>query len=74
VAPADAGDLAPFLGDGLVAHYAGDEVMPADAAAKAQTLMASTDFVMKLSGTMLQSIYTDLPPPDNTVTLDLAAR
>jgi len=46
----------------------------ADAAAKAQTLMASTDFVMSLSGTMLQSIYTDLPPPDNTVTLDLAAR
>lgn len=74
VAPADAGELAPFLGDGLVAHYAGDEVMPADAAAKAQTLMASTDFVMSLSGTMLQSIYTDLPPPDNTVTLDLAAR
>ena len=74
VSPADASDLAPYLGDGLVAHYAGDEVMPADAAAKAQSLMSSTDFVMQLSGTMLQSIYTDLPPPDNTVTLDLASR
>jgi 3',5'-cyclic AMP phosphodiesterase CpdA len=74
VSPADASDLAPYLGDGLVAHYAGDEVMPADAAAKAQSLMSSTDFVMQLSGTMLQSIYTDLPPPDNTVALDLASR
>ena len=74
VSPADAADLAPYLGDGLVAHYAGDEVMPDLAAAKAQTLLSSTDFVMKLSGTMLQSIYSDLPPPDNAVVLDLAAR
>jgi 3',5'-cyclic AMP phosphodiesterase CpdA len=74
VSPTDASDLAPYLGDGLVAHYAGDEVMPADAAAKAQELMSSTDFVMSLSGTMLKSIYTDLPPPDNAVTLDLATR
>jgi len=74
VTPADAADLAPYLGDGLLAHYAGDEIMPALAAAKAQTLMSSTDFVMKLSGTMLQSIYSDLPPPDNALTLDLAAR
>ncbi len=74
VAPADAGQLAPWLGDGLVAHYAGDEVMPADALTEAQTLKSSSDGVMQLSGTMLQSIWTDLPPPDNTGTLDLAAR
>jgi hypothetical protein len=74
VAPADAGQLAPWLGDGLVAHYAGDEVMPADAQVEAQTLMSSIDPVKRLSGSMLQSIWTDLPPPDNTVTLDLAAR
>ena len=74
VAPTDASQLAPWLGDGLVAHYAGDEVMPADALAEAQTLMSSSNGVMQLSGRMLQSIWTDLPPPDNTVTLDLAAR
>ncbi len=74
VAPTDAGQLAPWLGDGLVAHYAGDEVMPADAQAEAQTLKSSSDGVMQLSGTMLQSIWTDLPPPDNSGTLDLAAR
>ena len=70
----DAAALAPWLGDGLVVHYAGDEVMPADVLAESQTLLAATDFVHQLSGAMLQSIYTDLPPPDNNVTLDLSAR
>lgn len=74
VAPTDASQLAPWLGDGLVAHYAGDEVMPVDAQAESQTLKSSSDGVKQLSGTMLQSIWTDLLPPDNTVTLDLAAR
>jgi len=74
VAPADASQLAPWLGDGLVVHYAGDEVMPDLAQSEAQTLRSSSSAVMQLSGAMLQSIYTDLPPADNTVTLDLAAR
>ena len=73
--PADkAAQLSPWLGDGLLAHYAGDEVLPADADAESQLLLASPDAVEKLSGTMLRSIWTDLPPPDNDVTLDLAAR
>jgi hypothetical protein len=70
----DAAALAPWLGDGLVVHYAGDEVMPADVLVESQTLLAATDFVHQLSGAMLQSIYTDLPPPDNNVTVDLSAR
>ena len=70
----DAAALAPWLGDGLVVHYAGDEVMPADVLAESQTPLAATDFVHQLSGAMLQSIYTDLPPPDNNVILDLSAR
>ena len=73
--PADeAANISPWLGDGLVAHYAGDEVMPAAALAESQTLLAASTLVEQLAGTMLQNIYTDLPPPDNTVTLDLAAR
>jgi hypothetical protein len=73
--PADeAATLSPWLGDGLVAHYAGDEVMPADALAESQTLLVAPSFVEQLSGSMLQSIWTNLPPADNTVTLDLAAR
>jgi DNA repair exonuclease SbcCD nuclease subunit len=74
MAAADASQLAPWLGDGLVAHYAGDEVMPADAQATVQTLVSSGDNVRSLAGVMLRSIWTDLPPLDNAVTLDLAAR
>ena len=39
-----------------------------------QTLQSSTSTFVKLAGTMLQSIWTDLPPADNAVTLDLSAR
>jgi hypothetical protein len=74
---ADASSIAPWLGDGLVAHYAGDEnLMSTEPAAQGeiQTLQSSTSTFVKLAGTMLQSIWTDLPPADNTVTLDLSAR
>lgn len=71
--PDKAAALAPWLGDGLVAHYAGDEVMPADARWESQVLMATPEFVPQLAGTMLESIWTDLAPADNTITLDLAA-
>ena len=43
-------------------------------ASEIQTLQSSTSTFVKLAGTMLQSIWTDLPPADNTVTLDLSAR
>ena len=73
--PADeATTLSPWLGDGLVAHYAGDEVLPASVDTEAHTLTSSAGFVEQLAGTMLRSIYSDLPPADNTVTLDLTAR
>jgi len=74
---ADASAIAPWLGDGLVAHYAGDEdMMSTDPGAQGemQTLQSSTSTFVKLAGSMLQSIWTDLPPADNAVTLDLAAR
>jgi hypothetical protein len=73
--PADeAATLATWLGDGLVAHYAGDEVMPADALAESQALLANPGFVEQLAGVMLLSIWTDLAPLDNQVTIDLATR
>jgi hypothetical protein len=36
--------------------------------------MAYPDVASKLAGGMLASVWTDLPPPDNNVTLDLATR
>jgi 3',5'-cyclic AMP phosphodiesterase CpdA len=69
-----AGQIAPWVADGLLAHYAGDEVMPADVPAKAQSLLLSGSTVEVLVGLMLQNIWTDLAPADNAVTIDLAAR
>lgn len=74
IATDEAQQISPWLAQGLVAHYAGDEVMPADAQADVQTLMAYPDVASKLAGGMLASVWTDLPPPDNNVTLDLATR
>jgi hypothetical protein len=74
---ADASAIAPWLGDGLVAHYAGDEDIihaDPDPSGEIQTLQSSTSTFVKLAGTMLRSIWTDLPPADNTVTLDLSTR
>jgi hypothetical protein len=70
----DAAQLAPWLGDGLVAHYAGDEVIPAEVLAECQVLMSSSGFIKVLAGTMLQSIWTDLQPADNNVSIDLSTR
>jgi len=39
-----------------------------------QTLLSSGVGVEALTGAMLQSIWTDLPPADNAVVLDLASR
>ena len=47
--------------------------MPAEASAEVQSLAATTGFYEQLAGVMLQSIWTDLPPPDNEVTIDLTA-
>jgi hypothetical protein len=70
----DATAIAPWLADGLVAHYAGDEIMPAPVPGEVQTLLGSGTTVGVIAGVMLQSIWTDLPPADNTMVLDLAAR
>ncbi|MGB8296315.1 MAG: metallophosphoesterase [Polyangia bacterium] len=71
---AEAQQISPWMAEGLVAHYAGDEVMPADAQADIQSLSAAPGISIQLAATMLQSIWTDLPPPDNNLTLDLATR
>jgi DNA repair exonuclease SbcCD nuclease subunit len=74
ITDSQAAEISPWLADGLVAHYAGDEVMPASVPNEVGTLVTSGISVELLAGVMLQSIWTDLPPADNTVTLNLAAR
>jgi len=74
IATDEAQQISPWLAQGLVAHYAGDEVITADAQAEVQTIRAYPDVASQLAAGMLTSVWTDLPPPDNNVTLDLATR
>jgi 3',5'-cyclic AMP phosphodiesterase CpdA len=74
MAEATAKDIAPWLADGLIAHYAGDEAISAEVQTKVQALASGATQAERFSGAMLQSIWTDLPPGDNSVTLDLAAK
>jgi hypothetical protein len=48
--------------------------MSSDTQANIQTLRGTTDIHIQLAATMLTSIWTDLPPPDNNLSLDLATR
>jgi hypothetical protein len=66
--------ISPWMAEGLLAHYAGDEFMSSDTQVNIQTLRSTGDIHTALAATMLTSIWTDLPPPDNNLTLDLAAR
>ncbi|HJX66600.1 MAG TPA: metallophosphoesterase [Polyangia bacterium] len=74
IAADQAQQISPWMAEGLVAHYAGDELMPSDMRANIQSLYTATDYPTKLAGMLLQSVWTDLPPPDNNVALDLATR
>jgi hypothetical protein len=74
ISDSEAAKISPWLADGLVAHYAGDEVMPADVPGEVQTLLGAGIGIDLLAGVMLQSIWTDLPPADNTLSIDLATR
>jgi len=74
ITDSEAAEVSPWLADGLVAHYAGDEVIPLDVPAEVQTWLASGIGVELLAGMMLQSIWTDLEPPDNSGILNLATR
>jgi 3',5'-cyclic AMP phosphodiesterase CpdA len=74
IAADQAQQISPWMAEGLVAHYAGDEVMPSDMQVNIQSLRGSGDIHTQLAATMLESVWTDLPPPDNSVSLDLATR
>jgi hypothetical protein len=56
--------LAPYFRDGWMAHYAGDELMPAGLMNVISTLPSPLDGA-------LYSIWTDLPPADNQLYIDL---
>ena len=63
--------LTPIAASAIIAHYAGDEVMPADALEAINEMQNSGDQLQVLLAAVLKSIYTDLPPADNNITIDL---
>lgn len=61
--------VTPTIVDAFKAHYAGDELIsPQD---QAVITMASSYPGMSDYASLLQSLFTDLPPADNDITIDL---
>ncbi|MGE5480590.1 MAG: metallophosphoesterase family protein [Chloroflexota bacterium] len=61
--------LAPFVGDAFVRHYKGDETIPPDT--QAVIAMLKSDPASAPLGYALESMLTDLAPPDNCVSLNI---
>ncbi|MBS1186002.1 MAG: metallophosphoesterase [Burkholderiaceae bacterium] len=57
--------------NGFVAHYAGDEKPDATATAVYTAMMQSSDAATKSLGQAIASIWTDLAPGDNNVTITI---
>jgi len=66
---ATAGALAPLVVGGLEANLAGDEVAPPAVAAQIQYMQGSSDPLTRQLGMSLYGLWTDLPPPDNQVSI-----
>jgi len=74
IAADQAQQISPWMAEGLVAHYAGDEVMPSDMQVNIQSLSTATDYPTKLCRHASGKCVDRLAPPDNSVSLDLATR
>ncbi len=64
-------EVAPLAGAAFLAHYNGDEAMPAEIAAAVSQMQSSPDISSQLLAGALLAIYTDLNPSDNNVTFTL---
>jgi len=63
--------VAPAIANALIAHYSGNEVMTSQIQALINTFKASGDQNMLLLASALTSIWTDLPPDDLTLEINL---
>jgi hypothetical protein len=62
--------LAPLVSDALVANYAGDEDIPPETEAMLHGFVQQGG-MMETLGYLLLGIWTDLPPADNELTIQL---
>ncbi len=63
--------LSPYYTSALPAHFLGDESPSVFDLNGISKLKGDPDFVMVQAGCLLQSLWSDLPPADNTLTIDL---
>ncbi len=66
-----AATLAPVTSGAFTAHFAGDEQMTAEAQAAIAGLKSAGDANSLFLATALETLYTDPPPADNTLIIDL---
>ncbi len=69
---ASANQIAPVIAASWLAHYNGDEIITAQAQGVVD-MLSNGDATMQLVGSMIQSIYTDLPPVDNDLKINLTS-
>ncbi len=69
--PIRAGQYAPMLAEAVLAHYAGDESPSFFTLLQAISLANSSDPVLAEIGLILSSLYNDLEPADNDLSLQI---
>jgi hypothetical protein len=66
-------ELAPWIADAFVAHYGGDERPAGSETLKTGGLSLAGRLAVASQGSLVTGLWTDLPPGDNDVTLDLVS-
>lgn len=69
--PEEAAILAPVVASAFLAHYSGDEAPDAEALWWITYLLSSSDPTAQFLGLSLFALWTDIPPADATLSLDL---
>jgi 3',5'-cyclic AMP phosphodiesterase CpdA len=63
--------VSPFFAETCAAYFAGDESPTLTTKALIASLLSSSDSTTKLVGTIVNSLWTDLPPSDNNAQFDI---
>ena len=66
--PIQANIIAPYIVNGFIAHYAGDEILPDSVNSFIHWLKSAG---INTLANYIQSLYTDLPPSDNKLLINL---
>ena len=71
VAPAEAAELTPWIGDAFLAHYAGDERFAGDDPLSLADRSLRARLIVGRRADLIRDLWQAPPPPDNDVIIDL---